>query len=591
MEYSDNPRKVFGKVEIIYADEELSRDITTEESGNSEISHPTEVFHLPSEPTIKACTMDGNATMDGSFQMMDDSVLCGWWSGKLSDAYGAFDKKPYIELKFTNRPIIYWKVIGDSKLNQYPVDFAVDYKRNGEIVRREEITGNTEIERVLEPRIADITSVRLTIAKWSVPNACAKILRFYERLYEIYEGNALQSFEVGEELCSVEGNYNINSDTMTVDIYNEDRKFDKGYLRTLMLLDRKLLPSIGIEKDGKVEYTTLGTFYSDEWTIEHDSQWVKCSATDRLMRLQRKEYIGFPLTYYATLYEITEDILQKTGHSSEEYSISSKLKDIVVDLAFLPKTTAWDALQEIANAGLCKVFVDRGNRICVNCEDDDAAFSPIRIHPGNAFSYTSNVSLTEFANSVTVEYSDVSVSDDIIDVTDTEVRLDAWHSVEMTIDYTSEVATPSVVTDNASVRISNFQSGVNSCTCTVTNISAEQQTAIITVSGYAIEIKSRKITKRDEESIEYYGVSEYSHTSSELVQSHEHAEYIAAVMLKKMQAGQGSISTTWRGNPELEIGLAYDCIDRFGEKERLLCEYNKISYDGGFKQETRGRKL
>lgn len=227
----------------------------------------------------------------------------------------------------------------------------------------------------------------------------------------------------------------------------------------------------------------------------------------------------------------------------------------------------------------------------VNCEDDDAAFSPIRIHPGNAFSYTSNVSLTEFANSVTVEYSDVSVSDDIIDVTDTEVRLDAWHSVEMTIDYTSEVATPSVVTDNASVRISNFQSGVNSCTCTVTNISAEQQTAIITVSGYAIEIKSRKITKRDEESIEYYGVSEYSHTSSELVQSHEHAEYIAAVMLKKMQAGQGSISTTWRGNPELEIGLAYDCIDRFGEKERLLCEYNKISYDGGFKQETRGRKL
>ena len=51
MGYSDNPRKVFGRVEIIYADEELSRDITTEESGNSEISHPKEVYHLPSEPT------------------------------------------------------------------------------------------------------------------------------------------------------------------------------------------------------------------------------------------------------------------------------------------------------------------------------------------------------------------------------------------------------------------------------------------------------------------------------------------------------------------------------------------------------------
>lgn len=209
MAYSDNPRKIYGKVEVIYADEELSRDITTEESGNSEISHPTEVYHLPSVPTVKACTMDGNATMDGSFQMMDDSVLCGWWSGQLSDNNGVFADKPYIELKFTNRPIIYWKVIGDSKLNQYPVDFTVDYKRNGVIVKTEKIEDNTDLDRVLEPRIADITSVRLTIAKWSVPNACAKILRFYERLYEIYEGNALQSFEVGEELCSVEGNYNI----------------------------------------------------------------------------------------------------------------------------------------------------------------------------------------------------------------------------------------------------------------------------------------------------------------------------------------------------------------------------------------------
>ena len=57
MKYSDNPRKVYGKVEIVYADEELSRDIKVAVSGNSQISHPNEVFRLPSEPTIKACTM------------------------------------------------------------------------------------------------------------------------------------------------------------------------------------------------------------------------------------------------------------------------------------------------------------------------------------------------------------------------------------------------------------------------------------------------------------------------------------------------------------------------------------------------------
>ena len=54
---------------------------------------------------------------------------------------------------------------------------------------------------------------------------------------------------------------------MTVSIYNEDRKFDKGYLRTLMLLDRKLYPFIGIEQNGEIKYKPLGVFYSDEWEI------------------------------------------------------------------------------------------------------------------------------------------------------------------------------------------------------------------------------------------------------------------------------------------------------------------------------------
>ena len=160
----------------------------------------------------------------------------------------------------------------------------------------------------------------------------------------------------------------------------------------------------------------------------------------------------------------------------------------------------------------------------------------------------------------------------------------------MAIDYTSEIAYPTVSTENAAVRITNFDSGTNSCTCTVTNTSATTQTAVITVSGNAIEIKTNKITKRDEKSIELYGAVEYSHTGNELVQSLEQAEYIATVLLNKMRAGQGSITTVWRGNPELEIGLEYDCTDRFGETSRLVCEYNKFSYDGGLKQETRGRK-
>lgn len=590
MKYSDNPRKVYGKVEIVYADEELSRDVKVSVSANSEISHPAEVYKPPYKPTVKACTMDGNSTMDGTFQMMSDDLVVGWWSGKLADSTGAFANKPYIELSFGMRPIIYWRVIGDEKLNQYPVDFTLQYKRNGTVVKTDTIVGNTKVEIVVNPKMADITSVRMTISKWSTPNACAKILRFFERVYETYEGDALLSFEVGEELCSSEGNYSINSDNMTVQIYNEARKFDKGYLRTLMLLDGKLYPYIGVENNGVIEYKSLGVFYSDEWDIPQDSQWVKCTATDRLMRLQLKTYVGFPLMENVSLYEIAEDILQSMGMKAEEYQITDKLKDFIVATALLPKTTGWDALQEIANAGLCKVFIDRENRIVISCEEDVAIHSPIVINPGNMFSHKSNISLTDFSNSVSVNYCEVSVKNDIIDVAETEIWLDPYETKTIAIDYTSEVAYPYAKLSNALVQIVSFDSGVNSCTCVIKNNSGTVQSATITVSGNAININTRTVTVRDEKSIEVYGVVDYSHPTSELVQSYEQAEHMATLLLTRMRAGEGSITTEWRGNPELETGLTYDCIDRFGDSAKLLCEYNKFTYDGGLKQETRGRK-
>ncbi len=591
MKYSDNPRKVFGKVEIIYADEELTKDIRASVSGNSEISHPFDTYKKPYEPTVKACTMDGNSTMDGTYQMMSDKHNVGWWSGNLSDSNGNFSVKPYIELLFVMRPIIYWRIVGDIKLNQYPVDFVVEYKRNGTIVKTENITGNTELEVVLEPKLADITSIRMTISKWNTPNACAKVLRFFEKVYESYDGNALQSFEIGEELCSIEGNYNINSDSMTVSIYNENRKFDKGYLRSLMLLDRKLMPYLGIENNGKIEYKPLGVFYSDTWDISQDNQFIKCTATDRLLRLQMKTYVGFPLIENVSLYEIAEDILQKASMKAEEYVISEKLKEIVVGMALLVKTTTWDALQEIANAGLCKIFVDRNNRIVILSEENLTNKSEITINPSNTFSYTSNITLTDFSNSVSVEYFDISVTDDIIDVVELEIMLEPNETKQLTIGYTSEVANPLLVSNNTMVQIISFVSGVNSCDCTVKNNSSTQQNAILTISGNAININSRTVTVRDEDSILNYGVVEYSHTASELVQSYEQAEYMATMLINKMKAGEGSITAEWRGNPELEVGLVYSLTDRFGDEEELVCESNKFSYDGGLKQETRGRKI
>lgn len=589
MEYSDNPRRVYGKVEIVYSDKEISSNMGITVSGNSEISHPREVFEGYLSPTVKACTMDGNSDMSGAFQMLDDTCNCGWWSGGLCGADGTFEQKPYIELSFVLRPIISWLIKGDDKLNQYPVDFTIDYLSNGNIVHSEEIVGNKEVTIKLEPKVNDITSIRMTISKWSTPNACVKIMQFYDKLYEEYTGNALQMFEVNEEMCSTDGNYNINSDTMTVTLHNTDRKFDKGYLRSLMILGRKVHPYIGIEKNGAVEYTRLGTFYSESWQVEQDSQWVKCTAVDRLMRLQSQSYIGFPLTEQVSIFDLAQDVLLKSGHTPSEFEISEDLKDIVIAMAYLPKTTVWDALQEIANAALCKIFVDREDRIHVRSEKAMAEKIGIEINTSNMFSYKSSITLTEFANSIKVEYTDVEIADEIIDVAELEVTLEGNETRTISLDYSSDIAYAVVLSSNVNVRAVMRQGGVNSCLLTLTNRTGTKQTTILTVEGNAIELNSHTVLVEDEDSVNSYGTVEYSHTASELVQSESQARYIGGIILAKMRAGEGVITTEWRGNPALEIGAGYSSTDRFGDKKELICEYNKFSYDGGLKQQTRGR--
>ena len=102
MQYSDNPRKVYGKVKIIYSDSEISKELLVETSGNGIISEPEQVYKGHISPTIKACTMDGNSTMGGGFQMNGVGFVCGWWSDVHCDNNGVFTEPPYLSVFIFN---------------------------------------------------------------------------------------------------------------------------------------------------------------------------------------------------------------------------------------------------------------------------------------------------------------------------------------------------------------------------------------------------------------------------------------------------------------------------------------------------------
>lgn len=182
VQYSDNPRRGYGKVTIVYSDSDISMDLSAETSGNGEISHPEQVYGGFTKLTIKACMMDGNSTMGGGYQINDIGLITGWRSNVHCGSDCVFQTPPWLKLNFLARPLVRWIISGDCKLNQYPVNFDISIYGQDALVDTKSFTGNSSVTIAVnyDNPLDDITAIKLTIYKWSTPNAKAKIIQFFD---------------------------------------------------------------------------------------------------------------------------------------------------------------------------------------------------------------------------------------------------------------------------------------------------------------------------------------------------------------------------------------------------------------------------
>lgn len=592
MEYTDNPRKVYAKIRIVYSDSEISKELSVETSGNGAISFPMQTYKGYISPTIKACTMDGNSMMGGGFQMNDVGLITGWWSDCHCDDNGVFSNPPWLATSFIARPVISWTVIGDSKLGQYPVDFTITAYRGEEIFHIVDVVGNAEISRriAFEPPLEDITKIQITVQKWSAPNAKVKLLQFFDILEEEYSGSDLIDFEVLEELSSSSesAGYGINSDTASFTLYNKDRKFDKGYLRSLLLLNRKVIPYIGIERDGEIDYTKLGTFYSDEWTVPQTDITVKLKCVDKLMSLQLVTYIGFPFTAGTNLYAITENILQTAGLDSSQYVIDESLKEDVLYSGYLRKSNCWEALQEVCYGGLCYAYCDRDDRIVII--KDTARITDMQIAANSITAYERKTTMTDFSNYIEVDYTEATESAELTVASESMITVGPKERLTIVADYATEISSSSLsFLPSVGLEIVSFESGVNAGKFTVYNSTDAAITTTATIKGHSLSITKQTVVTQDEESIKQWGRQEYKYTGSELIQSYGKAVEMGEKLMAELGQGNGRISITWRGNPKLKLQDTVRIFDRFGDGDIYVAEFNRFKYDGGLKEETKGR--
>ena len=603
MGYDSQVRRLYGKVKIIYQDADASYEIDVNTSGDSKISSPNQVYEGNLLPTAKACTMDGHSTMNGEYQMIDETCIVGWWSDELSDENGEYQSGdyPFLELNFIKRPVSTWTLLGDRKLEQFLVDFDLElYDENNDLLLTHSVRDNEEmkLQVIFERSFDNVARIKLIVRKINTPNAVVKLIQFFDVLEENYSGGELKDFEVLEALATDgEGiSYGITSNTLNVTIHNKDRKFDLGHLKDYLLLDRTVIPYIGIENEqGEIEYQQLGVYYSDEWSVPQEGQWVKLKCLDRLMKFQKMTYIGYPFSENVSLKAIAEDILKSAGLSQNKYEIDEKLGEMIVPYAFLGKKSVWDALQDVCNAGLCRVYLTRDNVVKISVENLEVENNGMEIKPNRIFSYEMQTRKTDFSNHIEVNYSDINAS--LTESTrqivySNMITIDPNSKRRMIVDYSQNVTNAYLTyLPIENINLLSFKSSINCGEFELENTSDQTIVVTVEISGLAIAVNTQTVIIEDEKSVGNYGVMSYKPASSELVQTYSRAVEIGNYFMQILNQGAGTLRIVWRGDPDLKLENKFTCVNRFGVAKEYINQYNRFTFDGGLKQETKAREV
>jgi len=384
-------RKFHAKLEITWTDPFIDPYLTYVANDENRINWPQQTYDLVETSTHKWAHLDGVLKPNGTYYPAPSVISeiggaqMGWYGQISSGVNGTFaEPYPELELSFSERPIFALLVVGDSAYNEYPVDFIINiFDELDNILYTETVVGNTLLrwsKSLIDESIFTARKMTLTISKWSKADRVVKILEFYTSYIEIYEDEDIISMNLLEEKEVKDGSLpigNISSNELDISLQNlkifsqnrfvTDPFFPANPLSHLHLLvkkNRKIRAWIGVElPDKSIEYQILGTFWSDDWTVEEPEFSASTSCRDRMEGLRNALYSTSELYENITLYDFAEIVLNSARDSIPmpelTWAISTKLINYVLPYAWFTKKSYMECLKDIAEVCLGYAYMSR----------------------------------------------------------------------------------------------------------------------------------------------------------------------------------------------------------------------------------------
>lgn len=200
-------RRVYARVAIDYTDPFMDQSVTVTSIISARHSYPDQVADGIDIPSAKFASLDGSWVLGDGYEPAPGPeearyIQMGWWSKQLSGMDSKFiTPMPILNVKFSARTVDRFRVVGDSKREEWPVHFFVSiYDKDGVLYTVEEQNNNSVTwTKVLGQTYQNVTQISLVIYEWSHPGRNAKILELFTSLQRTYETEDIVGINFIEE--------------------------------------------------------------------------------------------------------------------------------------------------------------------------------------------------------------------------------------------------------------------------------------------------------------------------------------------------------------------------------------------------------
>jgi len=609
-------RHIYGKVRITYTDPYFSAGVATSADAVGDYTYTDQTVDNVTTETYKWFSLHRNI-LDGTFHPLpgDQSISVGWWGTQLSDfvTHAFVPTYPKLTLTHAARTVSDLLVVGDDKLDEYPVDFTIKlYNASNVLQHTETVVGNAYYyySTPLSPAHTGIAKQVLEITKWSRGDSVVKIAQFFTTLEETYESEDGELVDINvteqrEFTGTTIPQGNLANSEIRVRLNNIDGTFDAGNtasrLNGLLLNNRAITAWLGVDliPSGVRRWYPLGTFYSRDWSAPDSEIWAEVSGQDMLARLQSTTFSTSTVYESKTLEELAIVIMTDAGLTSADWDIDAALAAITVPYAWFDAVSHRECLRKIAAACMGQCYCNRDGKIVLEVYSAPS-LNPFEYTSGNVFDIDHPLQWSQMVNYVQARATprELSVEQDI--VTDVEVfTVPALSSVTKLHYYISspckDVTAPTIV-GGADITVSAYTAYAWGISVTYANAGVGDETVTsTTVRGKVLEeVSGKLVTAQDAASIAQNGKQTLSETiTSEFWQDETRAQEVADGILTTYRNPRRDIVMRARGNIAQLLGDRVKCPDSLtaGTTAHFGIVGQDISYDGGLEIVVTAQRL